>query len=321
MPELTYLYIGNTRLAIPLLLIAICLGSCAADTGLKKISKLDDYPSASAIAYFDSHFYIMGDDSKHLLILDEDLNPTDSIALYAAAEKRIPKPVKADIEAITLTKDNKLLLLGSGSISPFRSGGWLIDPVTRRADSIRLDSFYRRLRDAGLEVLNIEGLCSIPGSMVMVNRGNKAWRRNDLIIVNGDFWLQQETSAFSIIRLGANTDSSFFNGISGLDYSSSVDQLLLTVSTENTYSNTGDGTIGKSYLWIVNDISKRKAAKVINPDMVIDLELIDKRFAGQKIESLCIIKETKGSYHLALTADNDDGSSTVFLIVIPRPRL
>ncbi|HMI79864.1 MAG TPA: hypothetical protein VK484_13790, partial [Ferruginibacter sp.] len=218
-------------------------------------------------------------------------------------------------------KNNELLLLGSGSLPPYRSGGWIIDPVTKRADSIRLDTIYERLKASGLEVLNIEGVCSIPGSVLMVNRGNNAWRRNDLIIVDEEFWKDQSLSPVSIIRLGANTDSIVFNGVSGLDYVVGTDQLLLTVSTENTSSNTGDGAIGKSYLWIVNNISSKKGMRTIDPDTIIDLEKLDKQFIGQKIESLCVTGETKTFLQLALTADNDDGSSTVFMIVIPRPRL
>jgi len=306
---------------VQLMAMVLCLASCTGESRIIKIQQLSDYPSASAIEYFNSHYYIMGDDSRNLIILDSDLNITDSISLYASAEKRIPKPVKGDIEAISLTKDNKLLLLGSGSIFPYRSGGWVIDPATKHADSIRLDTIYERLRSSGLEVLNIEGVCSVPGSILMANRGNKAWQKNHLVFVSEEFWKDQHLSPISLIGLGGNNDSAVFNGVSGLAYAAKADQLLLTVSTENTYSNTGDGAIGKSYLWIVNKISSKKGSKTINPDAIIDLERTDSRFLGQKIESLCIAKETEKSFHLALTADNDDGSSTIFTIIIPRPRL
>jgi hypothetical protein len=88
---------------------------------LKEIKPLPDYPSASGITYYNKQFYIIGDDASNLLILDSNLIIKDSIQLYSFAEKRIPKVVKPDLESITLIADNKLLLLGSGSLSPTRN--------------------------------------------------------------------------------------------------------------------------------------------------------------------------------------------------------
>ena len=102
-----------------------------------------------------------------------------------------------------------------------------------------------------------------------------------------------------------------------MDYAPKNDKLILTVSTENTYSNISDGSIGKSYLWIVKNISAKKNWKAINPDKIIDLEKTDSRFKEQKIESVCVLKETRKFTWLILAADNDDGSSTLFKLVIP----
>ena len=60
--------------------------------------------------------------------------------------------------------------------------------------------------------------------------------------------------------------------------------LIMTVSTEDTKNNYDDGAIGKSYLWIINNISTKLNNKTIKRDRVIDLEYIDSRFKGQKIE-------------------------------------
>ena len=119
--------------------------SCGSNHMLKEIKKIDHYPSASGIEYFNNNFYVIGDDATELLILGNNLHPIDSIQLYSFSEKRIPKPVKADLEAIIITTNNKLLLVGSGSLSPYRNTAWMIDPVTKQKDSIRLDTFYNRL--------------------------------------------------------------------------------------------------------------------------------------------------------------------------------
>ncbi len=289
--------------------------SCGSNNMLKEIKKLDHYPSASGIEYFNNQFYIIGDDANDLLVLDSNLNLADSINLYSFEEKRIPKKIKADLEGITVTKDNKLLIVGSGSLSPYRNTVWLIDPLTKQKDSIRLDTFYQRLITNGLKEINIEGICAIPGSIILSNRGSKGYPKNYLIFSSDDFWDDQVNSPVSFVLAGSNNDTALFNGISGLAYAKKSDRLIVTVSTEDTRNSMDDGTIGKSYLWIIKNISSKKKWKAVNPDQVIELEAIDQRFKGQKIESVCVIKETKNFLHLLLAADNDDGSSSIFKLI------
>ena len=295
--------------------LSIFLAACGSNNMLKEIKKLDHYPSASGIEYFNKQFYIIGDDASNLLILDSNLNPVDSITLYSFTEKRIPKKLKADLEAITITKDNKLLIMGSGSSSPNRNAAWLIDPVTKQQDSIRLDTFYKRLPLNGIKEINIEGVCAIPGSIIFSNRGSKGYPKNHLVFTSEGFWKDQVNAPITAILAGSDTDSTLFTGISGLAYAKKSDRLLLTVSTEDTRNSMDDGTIGKSYLWIVKNITAKKKWKAINPDQVIDLEAIDGRFKGQKIESVCVVKETKNFLHLVLVADNDNGSSSIFKMI------
>ncbi|MBK7291988.1 MAG: hypothetical protein IPI78_18120 [Chitinophagaceae bacterium] len=81
----------------------------------------------------------------------------------------------------------------------------------------------------------------------------------------------QKDAPISTISIGINKDSTKFSGVSGMCYSNNSDQLILTVSTENTHNNVDDGAIGKSYLWIVKNMSSKKKWKAINPDKIIDL--------------------------------------------------
>lgn len=300
------------------LLILTAFISCGSNNMLKEIKKLDHYSSASGIEYFRNHYYVIGDDANNLLILDEAFNPKDSIQLYSFSEKRIPKAIKPDLEAITVTKNGTLLIVGSGSLAPTRNTAWIIDPVSKQKDSIRLDIFYQRLKLNGLEEINIEGICSMPGSVVFSNRGSKGYPKNHLIFTNEDFLKDQTNARLIIVPVGSNTDSSFFNGVSGLAYSTKSDRLIITVSTEDTRNNMDDGAIGKSYLWIVKNISSKKGWKAINPDEIIDLEAIDPKFNGQKIESVCITKETTRFLHLVLAADNDNGASSIFRLIVEK---
>lgn len=292
--------------------------SCGNKNVLEEVKIFPSYPSASGFEKLNNKYFIIGDDAKNLLILDSSLNTIDSISLFPFSEQRIPKAVKADLESISVTKDNKLFLFGSGSLSPYRNTGWLIYPNKKEKQFIHLDTFYQRLYLNGIKELNIEGSCTIPGAMLLANRGNKDYPKNKLILTSDDFWNNQKDCPVSTIAIGTNKDTATFNGVSGMCYSNKSDQLILTVSTEDTRNSVDDGVIGKSYLWIVKNISSKKKWKAINPDKIIDLESLDHQFKGQKIESVCISKETSGFLHLILVADNDNGSSTIFRVVVEK---
>lgn len=304
--------------SFPLLLVLFATGilfSCGNSHLLKELKQLD-YPSASGTEYVQGKIFIAGDDAASLLVLDSSLEVVDSIPLYQPAVKRMPKATKPDLESITLTRDSQLLLIGSGSLAPYRNIAWLIDPLTYKKDSIRLDSFFQRLPLNGIREINIEGSCSIPGYFLLVNRGSKGYPKNQLIFAQGAFWKDQAGTPISTAFLGVNSDSNSFSGVSGMAYAAKSDRLLLTVSTEDTRNNLDDGAIGKSYLWIVKNISSKKRWKAINPDEVIDLDALDPRFKGQKIESVCILADSGKFLHLLLVADNDNGSSTLFKMVV-----
>ncbi|MBL7730837.1 MAG: hypothetical protein JNM88_06635 [Chitinophagaceae bacterium] len=305
------------RFLISLFLIALFLApGCSNEHILKEVKTLDLYPSASAIEYTNGRFYIAGDDASYILIADSSFAIVDSIALYSFSNQRISKAVKPDIEAAAITIDQQLLLTGSGSLSPYRNIAWFINPDSKVKDSIRLDTFYNRLLVNGIKEINIEGCCFIPGSCLLANRGSKGYPKNQLVFAHPLFWQRQSQSPVSTALLGVNSDSSLFSGVSGMDYAPESDRLVLTISTEDTRNSLDDGAIGKSYLWIIKNISSKRKWSAINPDKIIDLEKVDTRFKGQKIESVCVIKETKSFIHLALVADNDKGSSTLFRLVI-----
>ena len=286
---------------------------------LIEVKTFSNYPSGSGLAYFDGHIYIAGDDATNILKTDGQFKSLDSIILFNSLQKRIPKDIKADLESIALIKLYKapaFLLTGSGSRAPYRNYCWIINPVNKEKKQYRLDTFYNRLKNEGISDLNIEGAAAIPAGIVLASRGNKSFAKNYLIFAPNRFWEKQETSLIKIVKAGVNTDTSFFTGISGLDYSWKTDQLFLTLSTENTYNSFDDGSIGKSYLWIINDISSKKKLDVINPDRIIDLEQLDPRFKGHKIESVCIVSENKNQKELVLVSDDDKGGSVLFRMIL-----
>ena len=56
----------------------------------------------------------------------------------------------------------------------------------------------------------------------------------------------------------------------------------------------------------------------MNPNQVIDLVKIDKRFIGQKIESVSITHETNKILEVVLVADNDNGETGLFKLLIQK---
>lgn len=303
-------------------LTCICLlflSSCGQKKYMLTDVKTLPYPSGSAITFLHGKLYLMGDDAVEMLVLDENLNITDSIPISDYPAGRIPKSLKPDIESIAniiYQKQNVLLLLGSGSAVKHRNAGYVIQPLTAQKKIIDLSLFYERLKSEGIKDLNIEAVAALPGGLVMASRGNKNFRRNFLIFTKQNFFDNQDTVDVKLVRIGTNADTSLFNGISGLDYAAGADKLILTISSENTFNSYDDGTIGKSYLWIINDITTRKRISHINPDVMIDLEEIDDRFKGHKIESVSIFKETRERLYLFLAADDDNGQTLLFKFII-----
>jgi hypothetical protein len=307
-------------LAIVCLLVLV---ACRRPLTVQQVQELPEYASGSGMAFFNNRIYLMGDDMSYLLVTDTSFQPIDSIRLLNSTQSRIPKEVKQDIEAISLLrlkKNPSLLLIGSGSIEPYRSKGWLIDIRNKTGKLIEMESFYRRLTAFGIKEKNIEGVTAFSAGIVLANRGNKSYPKNYLVFTNHEFWNNQSTADIRIMKVGANTDTAAFSGVSGLEYSFRSDCLLLTISTENTYSAKSDGAIGKSYLWLINNITTKRRLTAINPDRVIDLEAMDNRFKGHKIESVCIIGEDKSDYHLVLVADNDKGTSVLFKLLLKKKK-
>jgi hypothetical protein len=276
---------------------------------------LPDYPSASAVEYANGKLYVMGDDATSMLLLDTNLNVIDSMQLFGNETKRIAKNIKHDLESVLFVRENnQLMLLGSGSLSPYRNSAWLVNIDTKIRQGKSIEHFYNIVRNAGIKEINIEGSVKINNEYILANRGHLAYPENHLIFTQTIF--NAEPVMVSTISVRYKPDSLSFQGISGLTYSSLNDALIMTVSTEKTASTFEDGAIGKSYIWLINGISQPSDANELKPDRVIDLEELDSIFKGYKIESATVISETKDMLRLVLVADNDNGSSTIFKLSI-----
>src|SRR5258705_7865540 len=87
--------------------------------------ELDTFPSGSGIDFFDEKIYIVGDDAASVLVTNKRWKTRHEIKLFDSDQKRIPKKLKADLEATTmlqLDNENYLLVMGCGSKEPRNKG-------------------------------------------------------------------------------------------------------------------------------------------------------------------------------------------------------
>lgn len=285
---------------------------------LEKTAITEFYTAGSALAMLDGRLYLAGDNMGHILVLNKHLETTGTVVLTGNSPTPMPKATKADIEAAVVVQHknkDKLMLIGSGSHPPYRNNAWIINS-TGQTVRIDLTTFYDRIKSLGIKELNIEGAAALPGHILLSNRGNKTFPQNQLIITSADFWENQATAEINIKNIGPVQTAEHFSGVSGMDYSILTGSLLLTVSTEDTKDSYADGLIGKSFLWLINRFAEKQNNLVILPDLIIDLEKLDERFKGQKIETVCILEETSAEMSLALAADNDTGNTVLFKVCI-----
>jgi hypothetical protein len=281
------------------------------DTGV-----LSNFPSGSGLEIYKNRIYIVGDDAASVLIANKRWKEKDHIALFETTTKRISKKEKADLEATTLLTDVKnahLLILGSGSTER-RNQLLLINLLNHSLTKVDIAVFYSRLKQNGISDLNIEGAAVVNDRLLLANRGNKTNPSNHLIETSLFFWQEQETAPIKWHTLQVETGDDPI-GISGLCYSPYHEQLLFTTSMEDVNSY-DDGKIGRSYLGIIDNIYRKldRPQETIKATKLIDLTITDKRFEGNKVESLCLQTERNNSYKIHLIADNDDGKSRWFKI-------
>ena len=282
---------------------------------LQEFKELADFPSGSGIEYYNEKLYVVGDDAKDILVLDSKWNKETSIPLFDSAELRIPKKIKADLEATAIFEINKiprLLILGSGSTLN-RNRAILINLDDHLKEEMDITGFYNKLKD-DLEQINIESSAVILGKLIMGNRGNKSLPQNTIIATDFDFWTHPEQAEWTKITFKLPDTKGKVLGLSGMAYSRKNDWLICTLSTEDTTNAYDDGAIGDSYLGIVENASRKVGRHKMNVNELINLSEVDEAFKGYKMECCTIVSEKEGRLKMHLVADNDTGKTFLFRI-------
>ena len=271
-----------------------------------------DFPSASAIEYHNNQLYVFGDDATSLLILDTNYNVQSSIQYIAGTKTRLSKSLKPDIEAATfLNFADKTFLYAFGSQSTSNRKKVYVFPV----DSLnRFVAFeYPLKKIPQIKEWNIEGAAFVEDQLVLANRANLKSKINYLLLAT--FQTTQKENAAKVIQMTL-PQQSVVAGVSGLFYAPEKDLLLFTASEEATPDAVQDGAIGESYLGIITDFSKKMFRKSIKPDAFLKLADVSTEFKQQKVESVCVQKTEGNNLLLHLVADNDNGESKLFKILL-----
>ena len=278
-------------------------------------NKIIDYPSGSALEYYNNVLYVVGDDVNYILCLDEGWNKINELKLFEFNGIRIPKPDKPDLECATIIGD-MLYVIGSGSKSPQRDVTFLINLSNNKIKKISTAAFYAIFKDRNLvSEMNIEGFTDCKDKLLFFNRGNTQ-QPNQLIITDQKILKKQFPDKFKVMPIKIGMLNNIALGISGACYDEKNDILLLTASAENTNNAYDDGEIIGSAIGIVYNVYQKLNEKEFVIDELIELGKINPIFTKQKIESVCITSQAGGKYTCTLVADNDDGKSVLFEIEI-----
>lgn len=272
--------------------------------------ELSGIPSGSGIAKANGLYYIIGDDSPYLFVLNEELVVIEKIALQDESTlegNRIPKPLKADWESLEMINEKELVVFGSGSRSPQRDlFARVILEDEPKIETYIITDFYNHLK--GLEILagselNIEAVAYNNNVLYLFNRNKNVvlFFRYDAFLsyVQGTGSLPSiQTKHITLPKL--NGIEAGFSGAVALQHEQKI---LFTASVENTSNAYDDGEILGSYIGVL-DITNGFADNSIPYCLVPDTK------EKLKVESISIINETsKGKAEVALITDNDKGAS------------
>jgi hypothetical protein len=313
--------------ALLAVLIVVALFSCSKKkpvikTGIIRHAHLSGLPSASGVEYTDNNIYIIGDDIRWLLTLNDNWEITDSLALSSVdtlVNNRTPGKVKADFESMAHFKyqqNDYLLVFSSGSKQVSRDTAYLVNLSSGKTfikKNIR--SFYEQIKQqAGIpegNEINIEGLAVSTNTVYIFHRGNV----NKNFMAGTDLqslmqYLTEQDSPlpeFSIYYFDLPEYEGATSGFSGACIYPGQSGILFTASLEDTKSETADGAILGSYIGYIpfDGLSKGTYyASLLTDD--------DGETVTAKLESITVRGHKNNKIDALTVSDNDDGSSDIY---------
>lgn len=283
---------------------------------LQDFIELENYPSGSGIEFYDDNVYIIGDDSRDLLVMSKKWTKPRLVNLFDPSDKKVSKLATSELEAMTILSVDKkphLLLVSSGATEK-KSRAVLLNLKNNAVNWIDLSVFYNRIKAAGITDLNIEGIAEVYDYLILVNRGTLAKPTNHLIITKADFLKNQEKASLQVVLIDFENAAGAQNfGVSGLRYSDKHEDLFITLSEQ---TEPGANKPVKSYLGVIENLYRKigREKGKIKVNHLIDLTTADERFTGYTIESACIQSQKDHSVKLQLVADDAQGKTFLFKV-------
>lgn len=274
------------------------------------------FPSASAIEFYNNKLYVFGDDATYLLVLNNNYSVADTLHYLNDTASRISKSSKPDMESAVITHPNgmaKVMAFSSGSTS-IRNFVFEMDLEKPSSFSFSPFSYQTLVKNlAALPEINLEGATRLGAQWLFSNRANTTHRFNHFIICDSLPWIENLHPPL-IQKLMLDTTA--VTGISGLYYLREKDILFFTASEEATPNAVLDGAIGDSHFGWIENYSTQLNKSEITPSGILNLTDMNAAFAGQKIESLTMESFSNNVFVFHLAADNDDGSSGLFKVMV-----
>jgi len=289
----------------------------------------DNIPSGSGIETAPEGYYIIGDDTPFLYLVDKNYKQVAKYELFDTTNfknGRIPKPLKPDLESLaTFTYKDKsyLFSIGSGS-SDVRNKAYLVElPIVSEKPKVKevsLKGLFEKLQKdktiVGDELLNIEGLDFSEDKVYLLQRALNKSRNLILQFELSDFGAflfdnkpLPEPGLYFVKLPSLQGYQAGFSGAYVLD-----DKLFFTASIESAPNAIQDGEVLGSYVGYVSLSDLPKAASPDKPIVAKVANVTDsagKPYAG-KIESLIVEKgEKAGKYRVIAISDDDQGHSEI----------
>lgn len=273
---------------------------------------IEDIPSASGIVKSGENYYIIGDDSAFLFVLNKEFEMISKIRLIDtlnSSEIRIAKSEKPDFETLEMIGDNEIVAFGSGSKSPQRN---IFVRILLQApiiiESYDISGLYSNLLKLPILMnseLNIEATAYCNNQLYLFNR-----RKNLMIKFEYDKLLSYikgeiafpipEITQFDLPKI-----KGVESGFSGATTLKNQSKIIFTASVEDTDNAYDDGEILGSFIGVI-DISNHA---ISNAFEYCEIPNMDINF---KVESVTVADEISPMQtKLVLVTDNDLGSSTV----------
>ncbi len=289
---------------------------------IEKHAHLANLPSASGIEYWDSTIYLIGDDIRWLVSLDDEWNVSSKFALSAIdtlINNRTPWNVKADFESIAkfrYKEKDYMMVLSSGSMPITRDTAYLIQFTDRqRTYKKNIRELYDKIKkEAGIpdaNEINIEGLAISEKTAYLFHRGNV--NENFIVVIQLEFlmnYLMSDDSSLpklTVHEFELPKYKEVPSGFSGACIMPDQSGLVFTASLEDTESELYDGAILGSFIGYI-------PFDRIDEGVSYSALLTDKNMnpISKKLESIVIKSKTDNKLVILSVSDNDDGSSDIF---------